>query len=111
MPARFVGDPQVDVALAESHVDVADAVPLVGNGRRASASRHHDETLTDSSPFFVLTTSPVAPTQSPSESFLNASNSPVQLGFANNWMRPVASCSTPKTILPWSRRSMRRPAA
>ena len=49
-PARLVGDPQVDVALAVAGVGVGEAVPLVGERARASASSVHEPTFTDSSP-------------------------------------------------------------
>ena len=83
---------------------------LSGNGLRASARRTHEPTLTDNSPRRVLMTSPVTPTQSPRCRPVNPSKSGVVASAANNWIRPVESCRTPKASLPWSRRSMSRPA-
>ncbi len=55
-------------------------------------------------------TSPVTPIQSPRDSPTKSSNLGVSPDRAKSWMRPDESASVPKATLPWSRRSMSRPA-
>ncbi len=78
--------------------------------RVVSASTEKVETLTDSSPRRVRTTSPVAPTQSPMLSRVNASNDSVTADSAKSWTSPVESRRVAKASLPCGRTSMRRPA-
>ena len=54
-------------------VDVGEPLHLSPKLRRASARSTHAETLTESSPVLVRTTSPVAPIQSPRERSPNSS--------------------------------------
>jgi len=49
-PPGLLVDDQVDVAAAEAGVDVGQAVPLVGQGRRLFDSSRKLPTLTESSP-------------------------------------------------------------
>ena len=55
-------------------------------------------------------TSPVTPIQSPRDSPTKSSNRGVSPARAKSWTRPEESASVPKATLPWSRRSMSRPA-
>ena len=80
LPGSLVG-PQVGVALAVAQVDVGDAPPLVAEGAPGLGQQDPGrDTLTDSSPVRVRTTSPVAPIQSPSDRRSNPSKSSVQCG-------------------------------
>jgi hypothetical protein len=79
--------------------------------RRVSASITHVATFTDSSPRFVLTISPVAPTQSPRLILPKPSKSSVTAASANSWISsPLPSRKVAKASLPWARCSITRPA-
>jgi hypothetical protein len=83
---------------------------LSGKGRRALASVTSSSTVTDSSPRLVVTTSPVTPTQSPTDSLVKSSNCGLAASVAKSWTRPVPSSSVPKAMAPWRRTSITRPA-
>ena len=78
--------------------------------RRASASSSHPVTFTESSPRFVRTTSPTAPTQSPRLSLVNSSKRSVTFARANSCTDPELSRSSANASLPCGRESMTRPA-
>ena len=79
--------------------------------RRVSASIVHDVTFTESSPTFVFTTSPVAPTQSPRLIRPKSSNPSVTLASANSCTSaPLPSRRVAKASRPWGRLSITRPA-
>ena len=63
-PAALVG-PQVDLALAVTRLGVAHPAPLVAEVAPRLGQQLPLATFTESSPRFVRTTSPLAPTQSP----------------------------------------------
>ena len=77
---------------------------------RASASSSHPVTFTESSPRFVRTTSPTAPTQSPRLSLVNSSKRSVTFARANSCTDPELSRSSANASLPCGRESMTRPA-
>src|SRR5579875_2204347 len=77
--------------------------------RLASASSSQLSTRTESSPVLVRTTSPVARSQSPSDTRSSSAKPCVQLAPANSWTEPVHSERVKNATLPISRRSMALP--
>src|SRR5256714_11073648 len=84
---------------------------LSGHGRRDLASSSKPSTRIDSSPVRVVTTSPQAPTQSPTPRPRKPSKrSPRRAAWPKSWILPPQSPRSANATLPWPRVVWMRPA-
>ena len=83
-----------------------------GGGSSDFDSSTRFETFSDSSPRFVFTTSPAAPTMSNRSTSSRSAQSCAGMAFSamNSWMSPDRSRSCANATLPWRRSSTMRPA-